>query len=545
MKNQHPVRSILASMLFSVALSQPLASHAAVWTVTSLADSGAGSLRDAVQLSGSGDVIQFSVNGTIALTTGVPITIDHTLWVRGPGPSKLAVSGSSAGRVFYVTNGNPAVLSGMTIRDGLFVASPGTDGGLCQDGGGGIPAVAGGVWAFNHVIISNCWFTGNTARGGHGGHGGNNPTMGAACPGGKGGDGGDAFGGALYASGITIIINSTFSDNHAIGGQGGAGGSVSGFAGNASGNGGKGGHAKGGAVDLSTGQSSVLLNCTFSGNSTVGGGGGDGGNNDPIFVAGNGGDGGDGECGAAAIGVNLIKSSTIVSNSAAGGLQGAFGLPGGLPGIPGAGYTGGICGPIVGCAVQMGNTIVADNFASTARSNIYLEVVDLGFNFIGDDDFFSFCGGASGTGTRVGTVASPLHSHLAALAQNGGGMPTHAPLPPSPVIDTGHSLGLTTDERRAPRPFGNPAIAGGDGSDVGAFEFGSTPLGMGKGGTNGGQVIVTWPASYGDFSLQSTSNLLSPAGWTSVTDAPALVGDSFVVTNTPSGTSRFYRLIHN
>jgi hypothetical protein len=139
-----------------------------------------------------------------------------------------------------------------------------------------------------------------------------------------------------------------------------------------------------------------------------------------------------------------------------------------------------------------------------------------------------------------------LHPQLAPLAQNGGGLPTHEPLQGSPVIDWGSAFGTTTDERRAPRPFGSPAVTGGDGSDIGAFEFGSTPLGgsIGGGGTNGPQIIITWPAYYGDFTLQSSSNLFLASSWMNVTDTPAVVGDSFVVTNVLSGPGRFYRLIH-
>jgi len=55
--------------------------------------------------------------------------------------------------------------------------------------------------------------------------------------------------------------------------------------------------------------------------------------------------------------------------------------------------------------------------------------------------------------------------------------------------------------------------------------------------------VLSWPAYYGDFTLQSTSNLLAPGSWMSVTDLPVVVGGLFVVTNTPSGANQFYRLI--
>lgn len=69
------------------------------------------------------------------------------------------------------------------------------------------------------------------------------------------------------------------------------------------------------------------------------------------------------------------------------------------------------------------------------------------------------------------------------LANNGGPTPTHATLVNSPAIDQGSAavvnratemLALTTDQRGLARPVdhgGLPNAAGGDGSDIGAFEF--------------------------------------------------------------------------
>jgi len=45
-------------------------------TVTSNADSGPGSLRDAIAASGSGDTINFSVPGTITLTSA-SLSVNH------------------------------------------------------------------------------------------------------------------------------------------------------------------------------------------------------------------------------------------------------------------------------------------------------------------------------------------------------------------------------------------------------------------------------------------------------------------------------------
>jgi hypothetical protein len=199
-----------------------------------------------------------------------------------------------------------------------------------------------------------------------------------------------------------------------------------------------------------------------------------------------------------------------------------------------------VCGYTVGtCLDSFGNTVAAENYASTIYSNISVNVNDLGFNYFGDDNFV---GGCMTPLSRVGTLPSPLHPQLGPLLQNGGGLPTHAPMVGSPVIDWGFAFGTTTDERGAPRPYGSPAPgSGGDGSDVGAVEFGSPAMGMGKVG-NG--VVISWPAYYGDFILQSGTNLNEPGNWSNVTNTPAVVNNQFTVTNGITGPRQFFRLIN-
>ena len=56
----------------------------------------------------------------------------------------------------------------------------------------------------------------------------------------------------------------------------------------------------------------------------------------------------------------------------------------------------------------------------------------------------------------------------------GGPTATHALLPGSPAIDKGERSGSNFDQRAELRPYDLPAVsnaAGGDGSDIGAFEF--------------------------------------------------------------------------
>src|SRR5436190_18847208 len=79
--------------------------------VTTTADSGAGSLRQALADANNGDAIQFdpALNGqAISLTSG-ELAIDKNITITGPGPNLLAVSGPSGLnviRIFHVVPGH-------------------------------------------------------------------------------------------------------------------------------------------------------------------------------------------------------------------------------------------------------------------------------------------------------------------------------------------------------------------------------------------------------------------------------------------------------
>ena len=60
-----------------------------------------------------------------------------------------------------------------------------------------------------------------------------------------------------------------------------------------------------------------------------------------------------------------------------------------------------------------------------------------------------------------------------------------------------------------------------------------TPLGT--------RVILTWPTNATELTLQSTTNLASPA-WTTNSQLPVRVNGQNIVTNSVSGTQQFYRL---
>ena len=59
---------------------------------------------------------------------------------------------------------------------------------------------------------------------------------------------------------------------------------------------------------------------------------------------------------------------------------------------------------------------------------------------------------------------------------------------------------------------------------------------------SGANVILTWPTNASGFTLQSTTNLISPAVWITNSPAPVVVNGQNTVTNPISGTKKFYRL---
>ena len=102
----------------------------ATFLVTSLADTGAGTLRQALSdadTSPGADVIQFqggAATGTIIVGTALSVTSDVA--IQGPGAAALTVSGNNQNRVFDISAGTETVsISGITIANGLVSDSDG------------------------------------------------------------------------------------------------------------------------------------------------------------------------------------------------------------------------------------------------------------------------------------------------------------------------------------------------------------------------------------------------------------------------------------
>ncbi len=190
-------------------------------TVTSAADSGAGSLRAEITAAHSGDTITFDnrLRGqTITLTSG-ELVLNKSLNIEGLGANQLTVSGNNNSRVFDITAGTASVtIAGLTLTKG-------------QAGYG----YGGGIYNAGTLIINNCALAGNNCYGGIGDGGGaifngggltiNNSTL-SGNQVQIGGVGSDAYGGAIYSYGRLSINSSTISGNGVFGGSSSVGGTT-------------------------------------------------------------------------------------------------------------------------------------------------------------------------------------------------------------------------------------------------------------------------------------------------------------------------------
>jgi len=129
--------------------------QAATLTVTSTADSGAGTLRNLVASANPGDTIIFNntLSGqTITLTTGeIPLNKNLTVDASGLQPS-VGLDGSANSRIFDIQPGATIFLTGLTITNGKFASFSIGDGG-------------GGVRNAGNLTISRCTIVGNPVTG--------------------------------------------------------------------------------------------------------------------------------------------------------------------------------------------------------------------------------------------------------------------------------------------------------------------------------------------------------------------------------------------
>ena len=176
----------------SLLLASALAAFGSMLTVTNNADSGSGSLRDAIANAASGDTITFALAlpNTISLTSG-ELLIERNLTITGPGADLLTVERNSGSLdlglpVLHIAAGDfDVAISGLTVAKGLSggAISSGKGGGLDNQSSGTV-AVSSCTFSDNFagfegggvanegqgtLIVTDCVLTGNTSNGGGGG----------------------------------------------------------------------------------------------------------------------------------------------------------------------------------------------------------------------------------------------------------------------------------------------------------------------------------------------------------------------------------------
>src|SRR5262245_52694405 len=397
----------------------------ATMTVSNTADSGVGSLRQAIidanTAAGADTIVfdtvgAFSGNATISLSGG-QISITGPLDVVGTGSGKLTVrntkAASTTSRVFDVTATGAVNISGMLISGGNLsggVRGAGIQVGASQlkltdvtvdkntttDRGGGICIAGAGT-----LTLINSKVTNNTATGSNAGGiwlSFNVPlTMDGTTV--SGNSAASSAGGIYFSSGGALsVVNCTISQNKttspaAIGGAGIY------FFGNAF-------------------SPFMISNSTISGNTTSGAGGG-------IRLS-------------QFTGNLLVQNSTFTGNT-------ANQVGGGIARTAGGGTL------TLKSSIVAGNTCISGpDLSFNAATN-----VDGNNNLVGVADSGSFT--LTGTGNLTGTLIAPLDAKLGALANNGGLTFSHMPAADSPVLEVGfNAAGSTNDQRGS----GYPRIVG-------------------------------------------------------------------------------------
>ena len=208
-----------------------------VTLVTTTADSGPGSLRDAVASVPPGGTIAFapSLAGR-TITVLSPISVGGTMTIRGPGASTLTISGGGARQIFSIAAGGPVGFSGLTFANGNAPGNGGaidncaaadlltvTDSVFLNNQCSGASCYGGAVCSSNGGTFTNVVFKGNASTY----YGGGLSTWGAS--GSLTMNGVQFFGNsATWGGGVVVygnyvgsITNGVFAQNYAEGGGGG------------------------------------------------------------------------------------------------------------------------------------------------------------------------------------------------------------------------------------------------------------------------------------------------------------------------------------
>jgi CSLREA domain-containing protein len=488
-----PSRSIIIGLILALAVS----AKAATVTVTTTADSGGScpgsncTLRQAIATAPVDATIDFAVTGQIKLTNG-ELGISRNLNIAAPTTTEsyfppVSIDAENRSRIFSVTGGTVRI-SGLGMYNGMV---RGTDVPAGSYGSGG-KAEGGAVYvgSSGRLTLSECVIYANHVVGGRGGKSNGTGILGGSGNGGgvanrgsltlqncslanntaTGGDAGDYSGGPGNGGGVfnggsgnLTMTGCTVVDNEAHGGLSG----TAPYSGEAYG----GGFANGDKRDDSDLGFFTLTNCTFRANmadgADAGGGSTSGGQafGGGIFAyrgpLNNG----------FAVNLGSITNCTLAENAVWGG-KSTNGAGRSFVGGPGLDAQRG--------NVQLSNTLITRNTAQTGGTSTPRDVyggsiVSVGYNFV------SVIDGSQGSTWQstdnTGTASTPLDAKLGDF-HSFGMLEVYRLSFSSAAIDAGNSS-LATDQRGEARPADQPSIenaAGGNGSDIGAYEMRTAPL---------------------------------------------------------------------
>jgi hypothetical protein len=451
--------------VLAVAVAAMLAVASPAWaetfTVTNTDDSGPGSLRQAIEDSNADpfveDTATFAPEARGRITLASSLTVNGPLKIEGPGAEALTISGNNLVRPLWV-DGN-LKLSGVTVLDGRASGPNNFDnyGGavFVENGtlniedsvlrnntaairGGAIYNISGFVNVTNSTLSDNLaqtvnegggaiynqsFFllpcrvnvTGSTLSGNFSYNGGaihNSKACEVNVTGGSHLDNnGAAQGGAIHNAGTLTVEDSTVSNNRTTETFGG------------------GVYARGGSF--------TVRRSTFSANDTKSGGG--------IYAWGT---------------DTKVHDSTFVGNRGdeVGAIEGFSDTPLTVTGSTISDNTGFISSGILngGTLTLQGSIVAGGNTGPDVNGFSYTG----GFNIVG--------GTAAEAGLQTDANGNPV------LSDNRGPTRTVALVRGGKAIDKGNSFGSTTDQRGEARPKDYASLdnaEGGDGSDVGAFEY--------------------------------------------------------------------------
>jgi len=394
-----------------------LPANAAIYTVTTNADSGAGSLREAItaaNASAGPHTINFDADYTINIVTVLPtINVGTTITIEGNGWDRTIIDGgnpiaNNAGVQAFIIEGS-LTLDGVGIQNCYSTWGPGA---VQVEGTGSFLFLnsraeantsgfyGGAVYSEGSVIVQDSLITGNQAYQGGGMYfndaaivedttvSANIATFSATAQPSLGG------GGITNRRGVLTVRRSLIQGNQADNGDGG------------------------GIQTWSSAAQTTVENSTFDGNTATDGG---------------------------AISCKYIGSASLV-------------------GVTVTGNSGSLGGGIYCPDAELEGSIVYRNSAASGP-DIWGAVESLGYNLIGSTTGATINGSTTGNLIGVDPLFGPL-------ADNGGPTMTRALPVGSPAIDTGPPGcgGLTTDQRGYPRPSDGDS-SGTDECDIGAYEY--------------------------------------------------------------------------